>query len=72
MPPLADVEELSRYKAVLAEAGRFGEYIKWKREAAETVREHLSNHTPRGIELLISKHREEVDQTKEDRPEYRR
>lgn len=73
MPPLRDEAscELAKYKTVLEQAGRFADFVKWKREAAETVREHLSNCTQRGIEMLLSEHREEVDQTRETRPDHR-
>jgi len=71
MPPLRDARELLRYKAILEESRRFGGYIQWKRQAAETVREQLSNYTQRAIEQLIYEHREEVDQTPEHRTEYR-
>jgi hypothetical protein len=73
MEPLRgdDSDELGRYKAVLEQCGRFGGLVKWKQQAAETLREHLSNHTQRSIEILLHAHRNEVDQTEESRPEYR-
>jgi hypothetical protein len=70
MPSLRIASEVLRYRAVLEESGRFQGFIKWKREAAEAVREYLSNHTLRAIEILISEHRDEVDQTEENRPDY--
>ena len=70
MPPLGDAEELSRYQAVLDEAGRFAGCFDWKPIAADEAREFLGNWTPRGIEQLICEHRDEVKQKEEKREEH--
>jgi len=70
MPPVGDLEELERYKAVLEEASRFSGFFMWKPIAAEWVREHLDHYTTRAVELLVCKHRDKIRQKEEKRPEF--
>ena len=63
-------DEFKKYMAVLDEAERFTGYFLWKPIAADWVREHLECQ-PKGIELLLCKHRSKIEQIVENRPIHR-
>jgi len=70
MLPLSGADELGRYKDVLKD-WKFTGYINWDPRPAEWLRETLGELSQKAVGQLMYEHCDEVDQTVENRPEWR-